>query len=255
MGRDGTPDGPAAEPGVSSRELEAFVYGAIHDLRAPLRAIRGFSRILADGFADALPAPAREHVLRIQSAAVRMDELMNSLQDLSRSTRSCLRPVPVDLSGIARNVMHELAEQHPERNVEWSIENGLTGYGDPALLRLLLQKLLDNAWKFTRQTDRPAVRFGALQQAGETLYLVSDNGCGFDSTAAAKLFQPFERMHPAAEFPGAGIGLAVARRVVQRHGGVIRAESTVGAGAPFLFSLGTAPAGQNRSETGRLGHG
>ena len=224
-----------------NRELEAFTYAVSHDLRSPLRTIRGFSQALLDDCAGQLPAGAAGHLGRIQAAAVRMGHLIDALLELARTTSADLRRQTIDLSQLANAVAAELAESSPGRQVDCSVESGLAGDADPALMRVVFNNLLGNAWKFTARTAQPKVAVGALQRAGQTAYFVRDNGAGFDSASARKLFQPFQRLHPATEFPGAGIGLSTVRRIIGRHHGEIWAESQVGQGATFLFTL-SAPA-------------
>jgi DNA-binding response OmpR family regulator len=223
-----------------NRELEAYAYAVSHDLRAPLRTIRGFSQALLDDFACKLPAEAVAHLGRVQAATVRMGQLIDALLELSRTTTADLRRRPVDLSQIANSVAAELAESSQGRHVDCSVEGGLVGDADPNLMRVVFNNLLGNAWKFTCKTAQAKVEVGVVQRAGETVYFVRDNGVGFDSASAKKLFQPFERLHAATEFPGAGIGLATVRRIIERHRGEIRAESVVGQGAAFLFTLGVS---------------
>jgi DNA-binding response OmpR family regulator len=225
-----------------NRELEAFTYAVSHDLRSPLRTIRGFTQALLDDFGNMLPRGALEYLNRIQSAAVRMGHLIDSLLELSRSTRAELRRERVDLSEVANSVLAELAESSQRHDVDCRVASGIAGDADPALIRVLLTNLLGNAWKYTGKTPQPKVEVGSFDRAGETVYFVQDNGAGFNSAYAKKLFQPFERLHSAAEFPGAGIGLATVRRIVERHGGAIWAESTVGKGARFHFTLGSPTA-------------
>ena len=234
-------------------ELEAFTYAVSHDLRSPLRTIRGFSQALLDDFAGQLPAGAAGQLDRIQAAAVRMGHLIDALLELARTSRADLRRQTIDLSQLANTVAAELAESSPGRKVECSVESGLAGEADPALMRVVFNNLLGNAWKFTARTAQPKVAVGALQRAGQTVYFVRDNGAGFDSASARKLFQPFQRLHPATEFPGAGIGLSTVRRIIGRHRGEIWAESRVGQGATFLFTLSSpAPStGEDRAGSAR----
>ncbi len=233
-----------------NRELEAFTYSVSHDLRAPLRTIRGFTQALLDDFGAQLPAGAQDHVDRVQRAAVRMSKLIDALLELSRTGRAELNREPFDLSSLARSVAAELAEASNGRHVECSVEEGLTAKADPALIRVVFNNLLGNAWKFTGKTAGAKIAVGALDQPGGPVYFVRDNGVGFDSVRAKRLFEPFERLHSAAEFPGAGIGLATVRRIVVRHRGTIWAESTVGHGATFFFTLDAASCPDNRQDSG-----
>ncbi|HTA47074.1 MAG TPA: response regulator [Bryobacteraceae bacterium] len=225
-----------------NHELEAFSYAVSHDLRAPLRAIRGFSRILIDNFSATLPQPVQEHLSRIHNSAMRMGQLIDSLLELSRSSSAHLHAEMIDLSALASTVFEELADANPGREVNWSVEAGLEAYGDPALLRVMLQNLLGNAWKFTGKAKDARISLGAQQDGDKMVYVIRDNGAGFDSFDAPKLFEPFERLHPATEFPGAGIGLATVKRILNRHSGSIRAESAIGRGAAFFFTLAPPPA-------------
>jgi len=234
-----------------NRELEAFTYAVSHDLRAPLRTIRGFTQALLDDFGGQFPAEAQKHLDRVKAGALRMSKLIDSLLELSRSGQGDLHREPFDLSELARSVASELAEANRGRHVDWEVEEGLTAGGDPALIRVALNNLLGNAWKFTAKTTSAKIEVGALHQESGPVYFVRDNGVGFDSTRAKRLFQPFERLHPATEFAGAGIGLATVRRIMERHRGKIWAESTVGEGATFFFTL-QAPASSENSPADAL---
>jgi len=220
-----------------NHELEAFSYSVSHDLRAPLRAIDGFSQILLEDHADTLNAEGRDSLQRVRSAAHRMGTLIDDLLNLSRVTRSELRPEEVDLSAIARNIAQELLGQDPERRAEFTIAADLRVLGDPRLLRIALQNLLDNAWKFTCGRPDARIVFDVTQHQGKPAYFVRDSGVGFDMAYAGKLFGAFQRLHDAREFPGTGIGLAIVQRVIHRHGGRVWAESAVGQGATFYFTL------------------
>jgi two-component system NtrC family sensor kinase len=223
-----------------NRELEAFTYSVSHDLRAPLRTIRGFTQALLDDFGRQLPPGAQAHVDRVQRGALRMSKLIDALLELSRTTRADLNRQPFDLSALARSVASELAESAPGRQVDCAVEEGIAASGDNALIRVVFNNLLGNAWKFTAKTASAKVEVGALNKDGVPVYFVRDNGVGFDTTKAKRLFEPFERMHPATEFPGAGIGLATVRRIIERHRGKVWAESKVGQGTTFFFTLGAA---------------
>jgi signal transduction histidine kinase len=223
---------------VYNKELEAFSYSVAHDLRAPLRGINGFSRVLLEDYSEKLDDEARANLQRICAAAERMGELIDALLGLSRLARADLRREEVDLSQIALGIVKQLRESHPEREVEFQNESTVMANGDAALLRVVLENLLGNAWKFTAMTDGACVRFGTEEANGDTVYFVRDNGAGFDMAYAEKLFVPFQRLHTAREFPGTGIGLATVQRVIHRHGGRVWAESAPGKGATFLFTLG-----------------
>jgi PAS domain S-box-containing protein len=221
-----------------NKELEAFSYSVSHDLRAPLRAIDGFSQVLLEDYAQKLDEQGRAHLGRIRKASQRMAQLIDDLLALSRINRTELRHAPVDLSAIAREVAAELGEREPARGIAWEIAPGLVAHGDPHLLRIALGNLLENAWKFTRGRPRASIALGARDGGGERVFFVRDDGVGFDMAYASKLFSPFQRLHPQAEFEGTGIGLVTVQRIVHRHGGRIWAESAVGQGATFLFTIG-----------------
>ncbi|MBI4989958.1 MAG: response regulator [Rhodocyclales bacterium] len=223
---------------AANEELESFSYAAAHDLRAPLRAIGGFAEILLEDYLPALDAPGRDHLRRIGGATGRMNELIDSLLELGKVTRSTMRQEPVDLSALAGDIAREIQGDSP-RPVEWVIAPGQAIDGDPGLLRILLANLLGNAWKYTARRDAARIEFGREMKDGQPAFFVRDNGIGFDSAqAAGKLFKPFQRLHSAEEAPGSGIGLATVRRIVTKHGGRIWAESEKGDGATFWFTLG-----------------
>jgi DNA-binding response OmpR family regulator len=220
-----------------NEELEAFSYSVSHDLRAPLRAIRGFSAALLEDHADELSTDARDLAARVRDAAARMDGLIEDLLRLSRIGRAPLHRRPVDLSAIARNVAAELARAAPSRRVVVDVEDGLVADADPGLVRVVLDNLLGNAWKFTARAEVQRITVGSVPGNVPPAFRVSDTGAGFDMAHAARLFSPFKRLHAAGMFEGTGIGLATVRRVIERHGGRIWAESAVGAGATFSFTL------------------
>jgi signal transduction histidine kinase len=220
-----------------NEELQAFTYSVSHDLRAPLRAIDGFSAILVEDHADKLDEGARELLGRIRRGVRRMSQLIQSLLDLSRATRAELRKQTVKISDMAASVIEGLRHANPERKVEVSIEPGLTAEGDPNLIRIVLENLLSNAWKFSSRREMARIDFGAVFHDGGREFFVRDNGAGFDAAQAARLFKPFQRLHSESEFEGSGIGLATAQRIVRRHGGAIRAESNKNGGATFYFSI------------------
>jgi len=223
-----------------NKELEAFSYSVSHDLRAPLRSIDGFSQALIEDHGAALNAQAQDYLRRVRAAAQRMGELIDDLLQLSQVGRATLRVERVDLSEMARNIVRALQRSTPNRQVRVHIAERLTAAGDAGLLRALLENLLGNAWKFTAaNTADPAVEFVATERDGRIVYAVRDNGVGFDMQFAGKLFAPFQRLHSEAEFPGTGIGLATVHRIVDRHGGRVWAESEVGSGAAFFWTLPT----------------
>jgi PAS domain S-box-containing protein len=226
-----------AELEASNKELDAFAYTVSHDLRAPLRSLHGFSQALQDDYNDRLDDAGREYLRRLQANVARMGHMIDDLLNLSRSTRVELLRCDVDLGSMAHEVAEELAAADPGRHVAVVVRDGLHAHADPQLLRLLLQNLMANAWKFTGRISHPVVEVGRCERDGQTLFLVRDNGAGFDMQYADKLFTAFQRLHPAAEFEGTGIGLAIVARIVHRHGGRIFAEAVPDEGATFYFSL------------------
>jgi PAS domain S-box-containing protein len=227
----------AQELEALNRELEAFSYSVSHDLRAPLRSIDGFSQALVEDCGPRLDEQGRAHLQRVRAATQRMAGLIDDLLELSRLSRAELERQPVDLSSLAAEVTAELRAAEPRRNVETIIAPGLTGRGDPRLLRLVLENLLENAWKFTRQRDDARVEFGAMEADGQRAFFVRDNGAGFDTAYAHKMFGAFQRLHSQSEFEGSGIGLATVQRIIHRHGGRVWARGVVGQGAVFHFTL------------------
>jgi signal transduction histidine kinase len=221
-----------------NRELESFSYAVSHDLRAPLRRIDSFSRAILESQADRLDDSGRKFLHRVREASQHMSQLIDDVLYLSKVTRAELREQEVDLSELAAAVLARLQEGAPERPVELKIRPGLVVTGDGQLLRIALENLLENAWKFTGRQPEPRIEFGVTHPAGEPTYFVRDNGAGFDMTYAARLFGPFQRLHPQHEFPGSGIGLATVQRIIHRHGGRVWAEGLIGQGATFHFTLG-----------------
>jgi light-regulated signal transduction histidine kinase (bacteriophytochrome) len=226
---------------AANEELEAFSYSVAHDLRAPLRAIEGFSRILLDKYLDRLDVLGKDYLERVGAAAKRLEQLIGDLLNLSRLTRSEMRQVTVDLSALAEAVATELQQREPQRRVEFVIAPEVVACGDARLLRFALDNLLGNAWKYTGTREEARIEFGAAPINGQTAYFVRDNGAGFDMAYVEKLFRPFQRLHTEREFPGTGIGLASVKRVVGRHGGRVWAEGAVERGATFYFTLVTRP--------------
>jgi PAS domain S-box-containing protein len=229
------------ELAASNKELEAFCYSVSHDLRAPLRSIDGFNALVLEKCRDNLDAQSLDYLQRTRDAAQQMGQLINDLLQLSRVTRCELHHEPVDLSALANNIADDLKQSHPDRQVNFAIQPGVVARGDPRLLRVVMQNLLNNAWKFTSLQRQPRVEFGARRENNLTIYFVRDNGAGFDMTYAHKLFAPFQRLHSVTEFPGTGVGLANVQRIVQRHGGRVWAEGVVGHGATFHFTLQAEP--------------
>jgi signal transduction histidine kinase len=222
---------------AANKELESFSYSVSHDLRAPLRAIDGFSRILLEDYKNKLDDEGKDSLQRVRAATQRMGRLIDDLLRLSRLARSEIHGAPVDLSALARTVADELKSSEPGRAVEFLIEPGLVANADASLLRVVLQNLLDNAWKFTGKQSSAKIEFGRTTHEGVPVFYVRDNGIGFNMTYADKLFGAFQRLHSATEFPGTGIGLATVQRIIHRHGGHIRAESAPDHGATFYFTL------------------
>jgi PAS domain S-box-containing protein len=226
----------------ANRELDAFNFSVSHDLRTPLRAIDGFSRILLEDYPERLDAAGRDYLLRIGDAAARMGELIAALHDLTRLGRAELHLRPVDLSALAHELTAELRREAPQREVRVDIAETPPAEGDARLLRAALANLLDNAWKYTAKRAPARIAFGArTNDAGRTVYFVRDNGAGFDMQFADKLFRLFQRLHREEEFGGRGVGLVSAERIVRRHGGRIWAEAGKDRGATFFFTLGDAP--------------
>ncbi|MFT4102531.1 MAG: PAS domain-containing protein [Burkholderiaceae bacterium] len=220
-----------------NRELETFCYSVSHDLRAPLRGIAGFTEILAKNYTATLDETARNYLGRVLAATHRMGELIDDLLKLSRVSRDPMHGETVDLSAIAREILANLRNTAPQRQVALHVEDGLRAEGDARLLRILLENLLDNAWKFTSKTPVARIAFTAGSEAGQPVFIISDNGVGFDMRYANKLFAPFQRLHRVTEFPGTGIGLATVQRIVSRHGGRIWVEAEPDQGATFRFIL------------------
>ena len=223
----------------ANRELESFSYSVSHDLRAPLRSIDGFSQALVEDVGPQLPPDARSHLDRIRHATRRMGRLIDELMALSKVARVEMKRERVDLTDVAEQVVAELRRQQPSREVDVAIAPGLQATADPSLVRLALQNLIENAWKFSSRREGSTIEVGQARNAdGATAFFVRDNGAGFDPDYAHKLFGPFQRLHAVSEFPGTGIGLATVQRIVHRHGGRVWAEGQTNAGATFYFTLG-----------------
>ncbi|NMG74716.1 sensor histidine kinase [Aromatoleum diolicum] len=229
-----------AELQSANTELEDLAYALTHNLRAPLRAISGFSQVLVEDHAGTLDTEARKCLAQITQASGDMGELIDGILALLRCTRGELKRETVDISVLAGRRLGKLAHGEPLRQIVWDVEPGLSATGDTEMLDVVMAHLLDNAWKFTRGTTQPVIRVFAGQVDAVAGICVSDNGAGFDMAHANRLFNAFQRMHRQDEFPGTGIGLATVQRIIRRHGGEIRAEAVPGAGATFCFSL---PAG------------
>jgi light-regulated signal transduction histidine kinase (bacteriophytochrome) len=237
-----------------NKELEAFTYSVSHDLSAPIRHLSGFAKILAENYADKLDDVGNNYLGRIQTGSEKATRLIDDLLRLSRISRQDMKRVEMDLSGKALEVIADLREASPGRNVQVSIAPGLKTAADPRLVEVVLSNLLGNAWKFTSKTGSAYIEFGAFEcgmrnaefgmnaqeqcEKGETVYFVKDNGAGFDPAYADKMFWPFQRLHSENEFEGTGIGLAVVERVIRRHSGRVWAKGEVGKGAAVFFTLG-----------------
>jgi signal transduction histidine kinase len=221
----------------ANQELEAFAYSVSHDLRAPLRAMSGFSEALIEDYGDTLDTEARGYLDEIVTGSRHMGQLIDGLLVLSRSTRGELRHDRVDISAMSERILCQYGLFEPQRLMERQIEPGITVGGDERMIEVVMRNLLDNAWKYTGGTAQPLIRVYTVQQLDHQLVCVADNGAGFDMAHAGKLFQPFQRLHRQNEFPGIGIGLATAERIVHRHGGIIFATGASRQGATFSFSL------------------
>jgi PAS domain S-box-containing protein len=230
-----------AELEEANKEIEAFSYSVSHDLRAPLRAINGFSQALAEAYGPRLEETGRHYLERLRSASLRMDAFIEGLLRFSQSSRSELVRRDVDLAALARDVVAEVASASPERAVAIEIAEPMRTRGDPQLLRAVLENLLGNAWKFTSKTPDPRIEVGTGSSEGQTAFYVRDNGAGFDMSYAHRLFTPFQRLHSTSEFSGTGIGLATTQRILHRHGGRIWASGEPGKGATFWFTIGDGP--------------
>jgi PAS domain S-box-containing protein len=222
---------------ATNRELEAFSYSISHDLAAPLRSIDGFSQILLEDYAEVLDDEGKDYLSRVRASSQHLGQLIDALLKLSRMTRREIRRERVDLSAMAEDIARELRIGQPERQVEFVIADGLVVDGDAWLLRIALENLLGNAWKFTGKSTPARIEFGVTEHEDVLAYFVRDNGAGFDMSYADKLFGAFQRLHTTEEFPGTGIGLATVQRIVHRHGGHTWAEGRVGQGATFYFTL------------------
>lgn len=227
----------ALELEEANRDLEAFNHTVSHDLQNPLRHAQMFSELLALAAASKLDAQSLDYLQNIQSAVQSMGQILAGLLVLSRVSRAKIQREPVDLSQLAQAILDRLASTDPQRRVKTLVQPGLAANADPTLMRVLLENLLGNAWKFTSKKSDAQVEFGAEQRDGDAVYYVRDNGAGFDMAQAGRLFKPFQRLHSASEFEGSGIGLLTARRILLRHGGQIWADAKPQTGATFNFTL------------------
>jgi PAS domain S-box-containing protein len=222
---------------TANKELEAFSYSVSHDLRAPLRTIDGFSRMLIEDYADKLDETGKSYLEFISAATKRMSQLIQDLLELSRVTSSQIHRTKFDLSALVELIAGELRQTDPERKAVFQIQPGLMVHADQRLMRIVIENLLRNAWKFTSKIPEARIEFGMFTKGDENVYFVRDNGAGFDMAFAGKLFGVFQRLHPETEFTGTGIGLATVYRIITRHGGKVWAEGAVNQGATFYFTL------------------
>lgn len=220
-----------------NKELEAFSYSVSHDLRAPLRALDGFSQALLEDYSASLDAEGQDYLRRVRAAAQHMGHLIDDLLKLSRVTRAGIERVEVDLTALAQGIAEELQRSEPQRTAEFVIAPALRAQADAQLVRIVLENLLSNAWKFTRPRPLTRIELGQRPFNGRPAYYVQDNGVGFDMHYANKLFMAFQRLHDAREFPGTGVGLATVQRVIRKHGGQVWAQSEEGKGTTFCFTL------------------
>ena len=221
----------------SNKELDAFSYSVSHDLRAPLRSMDGFSKVLLEDHADRIDDVGKDYLKRIRAASQLMGQLVDDLLKLSRISRSEMRVETVDLSELGREIAAQLRNSSPDRNVEFVIADGLVARGDPHLLKIAIDNLMGNAWKFTSRHPAARIEFGQDQTDGKKAFFVKDDGAGFDMAYVGKMFAPFQRLHSSDEFPGSGVGLATVKRIIDRHGGMIWAEGAVEKGATFHFTM------------------
>lgn len=222
---------------AANKELGAFAYSVSHDLRAPLRAINGFSQAILEDYHEVVDRQGQDYLNRIRAAVERMAQLIDDILELSRISRGELKMESVNLSALARSVAEELRHNEPLRQATFIIKEGMTAAGDNRLLRVALENLFANAWKFTGKREQTRIEFGVDRNREPVSFFVRDNGAGFDPTYAEKLFMAFQRLHPEEEFPGTGIGLAIVQRIIHKHGGLVSAEGEVDRGATFYFSL------------------
>ncbi|WP_224981805.1 hybrid sensor histidine kinase/response regulator [Geomonas agri] len=221
----------------ANRDLEMFSYSVSHDLRAPLRHLEGFSQALTEEYAAKLNTIGNDYLERIRRSSRRMADMLDAILELSRSVRGKLAREDVDLSALTREVVGQLARSQPERKVDVRVAEGMVTRGDARLLKVVLEHLLGNSWKFTQHQAQAVVEMFPTEWDGHCAFAVRDNGAGFDMAYSDKLFSPFQRMHGQDEFPGRGIGLAIVKRIVSRHGGKVKIEAEVGRGATVTFAV------------------
>jgi light-regulated signal transduction histidine kinase (bacteriophytochrome) len=228
-----------AELEIAQKELESFCYSVSHDLRAPLRSIDGFSTALLNEFGEKLEPQARDYLKRIVDSSRKMSSLIDELLTLSRIQRTELEIEDLNLSVIAEGIVRRIKASAPSRSITFSAQRELRARGDRKLLSTLLERLLDNAFKYTERTERAVIEFGHVKQGGKEVFFVKDNGAGFNPTYESKLFKLFQRLHSQTDFPGVGAGLAIARTIVLRHHGETWAKGAVDQGATIYFTLAT----------------
>jgi light-regulated signal transduction histidine kinase (bacteriophytochrome) len=226
-----------AELTASKGELEAFSYSVSHDLRAPLRSIDGFSQALLEDYQDKIDDSGKDYLRRVRAATQRMSALIDDLLNLARVTRAEMKTEPIDLAPMARSIAADLQTEQPGRTVDFIIEDNLTVNADPRLMRVVMENLLGNAWKYTSRHNSARVEVGRHASNGKSTFFVRDNGAGFDQQYASRLFGAFQRLHSATEFPGTGVGLATVQRIIRRHGGEVWAEAQIQKGATLYFTL------------------
>jgi signal transduction histidine kinase len=241
-------DERARELEAKNAELESFAYSVSHDLRAPLRSLDGFSKLLLEDAPGKLNNVEKDYLRRICNAAQRMGQIIDDLLQLSRINRVSFTPQQVNLSNLVKSCVDKLREIEPTREVEFDIEQDVQVRGDASLLDIALQNLISNSWKYTSKNKHSKIRFGATMVNGEPAYYIKDNGVGFDTRYVEKLFGPFQRLHRPDEFPGTGIGLATVKRIVTRHGGHVWANSKVNKGTTLYFTLGRSLLNANNSD-------
>ncbi len=221
-----------------NEELKDFTYAVSHDLRAPLRTVGNFAQILQEDYSERLDDDGRMYLNRLIDGAARMNRLIDETLDLSRVSRTEIVRSPVDLSALAKHIMDRYRQSQPDRNTEIEIQSGMVAQCDKRLIERGLENLLSNAWKYTGKENKTKISFGAVCRDGKTVYVVRDNGVGFSMEYAKRLFTPFQRLHKESDFKGTGVGLSIVQRIIHRHGGEIWAESTMGEGSSFYFTLG-----------------
>lgn len=222
---------------IANKELESFSYSVSHDLRAPLRAIDGFSQALVEDYKDVLDDTGKDYLKRVRAAAQKMGALIDDMLKLAKVNRTEVTLNQVDLSDMVSGIVDELRDAEPERQVQVKVTSGLTAYCDSHLMKIALINLLNNAWKYTSKNEEACIEFGMRLHQGNPAFFIEDNGVGFDMAYADKLFGAFQRLHSAGEFSGTGVGLATVKRVISRHGGDIWAKAEPNKGATFYFTL------------------